>query len=399
MTRHSHPYLMVLLAAVIAITPLAVDMYLPAMPNIAKDLDTHIGTIQQSLSIFLAAYGGGMLLFGPLADLFGRRPLALFGLAGFTLSSIALAIVTEPHLFLGLRAVQAFCGAAATVVVPGFIRQLYQEHTAKGMSYLSMMMMLAPLLAPSLGSIVLLFSDWRSIFMVLAFYGGLMCLLVWKLLPEITPLLQTDSARPSAGAGFFRGYKIVFSNRNARPMIMTMMFGSFSFFCFITGVSFLYIHYYGVSEQTFSLLFGLNVICLMTANLINSRLVTRVGSLHMLRGGLTIALLSALALCVVSYWHPTLLGTVICIGILMGSLALISTNADAIVLMNFPQNTGTATAVNGTLRFTSGALAGPLLAYFYTGTAVPFALLMLSGVIAVALCQWWYGFLQKPATL
>jgi len=395
MTRHTHPYLIVLLAAVIATTPLAVDMYLPAMPNIARDLHTHIGTVQQSLSIFLAAYGGGMLLFGPLADSIGRRPLALFGLGGFTLSSIALALVTEPHLFLGLRALQAFCGAAATVVVPGFIRQLYQEHTAKGMSYLSMMMMLAPLLAPSIGSVILWFSDWRSIFTVLALYGAMILLLVWKWLPEITPLHKTDSSPSSVRSGFFSGYKIVFSNRKARPMIMTMVFGSFSFFCFITGVSFLYIHYYGVSEQTFSVLFGLNVICLMTANLINSRLVSRLGSLKMLRSGLAIALLSSLALCAVSFWHQPLVWTVVCIGVLMGSLALISTNADAIVLMNFPHNTGTATAVNGTLRFSSGAVAGPLLAYFYTGTAMPFALLMLSGVIAVALCQIWYLFLQK----
>src|SRR5690606_8589375 len=164
-------------------------------------------------------------------------------------------------------------------------------------------------------------------------------------------------------------------------------------------VSFLYIHYYGVSEQTFSVLFGLNVICLMTANLINSRLVSRLGSLKMLRSGLAIALLSSLALCAVSFWHQPLVWTVVCIGVLMGSLALIPTNADAIVLRNFPHNTGTATAVNGTLRFSSGAVAGPLLAYFYTGTAMPFALLMLSGVIAVALCQIWYLFLQKSCSL
>ena len=126
MTKESHPLLIVLLASVIAITPLAVDMYLPAMPDIAHELDAHIGSVQQSLSIFLAAYGLGMLLFGPLADSLGRRPLAIFGLTGFTLCSIALAFVDNINHFLFLRALQAFCGAAATVVVPGIVRHLYQ---------------------------------------------------------------------------------------------------------------------------------------------------------------------------------------------------------------------------------------------------------------------------------
>ncbi len=391
MTRQSSPYLIVLLAAVIATTPLAVDMYLPAMPNIATDLHTHIGTVQQSLSIFLAAYASGMLLFGPLADVLGRRPLAIFGLTGFTTSSIALAFVNDPHLFLFLRATQAFCGAAATVVVPGFVRQLYQEHTAKGMSYLSMMMMLAPLLAPGIGSIILWFSDWRSIFMVLALYGTMIFLLVWKWLPEISqPVRPAGTPRP----GFFSGYRVVFSNRSARPMIMSMMFGSFSFFCFITGVSFVYINYFGVSEQTFSVLFGVNVICLMMANFINSRLVTRVGPLRMLRSGLYIALTSALVLCLISFLELDIVWTVLSIAPLMGSLTLMSTNADAIVLMKFPYNSGTATAVTGTLRFGSGAVAGPLLAYFYTGTAMPLALLMLGGVVAVALCQIWYWAIE-----
>lgn len=387
MTRHSPSYLIVLLAAVVATTPLAVDMYLPAMPDIAQKLHTHIATVQQSLSIFLAAYGLGMLVFGPLADSFGRRPLALMGLCGFTFSSAALAWASSDQSFLLLRASQAFFGAAATVVVPGLVRQLYQEHTAKGMSYLSMMMMLAPLLAPGIGSLVLWVSEWQSIFILLALYGMLMLIGVWKWLPELQP--QGD-IHNIASDGFLRRYQRVFANNRARPMIVSMMFGSFSFFCFITAVSFVYIQYFGVSEQRFSLLFGANVLVLILANFLNSRWVTRLGPLRMLRMGLAVALLSALSLCAVNFWQLDLLWTVLSIAPLMGSLSLMSTNADALVLMEFPHHSGTATAVTGTLRFGSGAFAGPLLAYFYTGTAMPFALLMLAGVSAVALCQLWY---------
>lgn len=393
MTRESHPFLIILLAAVIAITPLAVDMYLPAMPDIALSLGTHIGNVQQSLSIFLAAYASGMLLFGPLADKWGRRPLAIFGLSGFTLSSIGLIFANNIELFLTLRTTQAFCGAAATVVVPGIVRHLYQEHTAKGMSYLSMIMMLAPLLAPSIGSGILWFSEWRSIFIVLAIYGVLIFALVWKWLPEISPPINSNVSQKTAN--FFSGYKIVFSNPQARPMIASMMFGSFAFFCFITAVSFLYINYFGVSEQVFSLLFGVNVLCLMLANFINSRLVTRYGPLRMLRSGLTIGIISAIILCVVNYLELSIAYTVIAIAGLMGSLTLMGTNADAILLMKFPYNSGTTTAVSGTLRFGSGAFAGPLLAFFYTGTAMPFSLLMLTGVTGVLICQIWYWQANK----
>lgn len=392
MTKESHPFLIVLLAAVIAVTPLAVDMYLPAMPGIAQDLDAHIGSVQQSLSIFLAAYATGMLLFGPLADSLGRRPLAIFGITGFTLCSIALTFVDDISHFLVLRALQAFCGAAATVVVPGIVRHLYQEHTAKGMSYLSMIMMLAPLLAPSIGSAILLVSDWRSIFVVLAIYGALILALVCKWLPEIS---KPINPQPKATGNFFSGYKIVFSNPLARPLITSMMFGSFSFFCFITAVSFIYIKYFGVSEQVFSILFGVNVICLMIANFINSRLVTRYGSLRMLRAGLIVAFISAILLCAFNFLGLNIWFSVFSIAPLMGGLTLISTNTDALIIMKFPHNSGTATAVTGTLRFGSGAFAGPLLAYFYTGTAMPFSLLMLSGVLGVIACQLWYAFNEK----
>ncbi len=392
MTKESHPFLIVLLAAVIATTPLAVDMYLPAMPDIARDLDAHIGSVQQSLSIFLAAYGVGMLLFGPLADSLGRRPLAIFGLTGFTLCSIALAFVDNIELFLTLRALQAFCGAAATVVVPGLVRHLYQEHTAKGMSYLSMIMMLAPLLAPSIGSAILWISEWHSIFVVLAIYGALIFALVWKWLPEIGKPINNQS---KVGGNFFSGYKIVFSNALARPLIASMMFGSFAFFCFITAVSFIYINYFGVSEQLFSVLFGANVVCLILANFVNSRLVSRLGPLTMLRAGVGIALISVLLLCAFNYFSLNIWFTVLSIAPLMSGLSLISTNTDALVLMKFPHNSGTATAVMGTLRFGSGAFAGPLLAFFYTGTAMPFSLLMLAGVSGVVVCQLWYAYNNK----
>lgn len=377
------PWLIVLLAAMIATTPLAIDMYLPAMPVMAEDLNTHIGTVQQSLSIFLASYAAGMLLFGPLADALGRRPLALFGLTGFGLASLALSQVHSVEWFLIWRTVQALCGAASSVVVPGVIRYLYREHTAKGMSYMSMIMMLAPLLAPTLGSGIMWLTNWRMIFVVQSLYAVVMIASAWRFLPEIKP---ADSPRRIA---FLKGYLTVFSNPSARPLIATIMFASFSFFCFVTALPFVYIQYFGVSEHLFGLLFAANVSFLMLTNWINSRQVTRRGSPAMLRIGLAIALTCAIFLCLFNFLHLGLWFTVVVIAPLMGGLSLITTNTDAMIVMKFPENTGTATAVVGTLRFSCGALAGPLLAFLYTGDAIPFSLLMLTGVLGVLACQAW----------
>lgn len=382
-------WIIILLAAVVATTPLAIDMYLPAMPIMAEQLNTNIGMVQQSLSIFLAFFGVSMLVCGPLADSLGRRPLAIFGLTGFVLASIALSLVNSIEWFLALRAVQALCGAAATVVVPGIVRHIYQEHTAKGMSYVSMIMMLAPLLAPAIGSGILWVANWQMIFVTLAGYGVIVMLMSWRYLPEI-PRDKT-MAKPT----FLSGYKVVFSNSSARPDIATSMFASFSFFCFLTAVPFVYIKFFGVNEQEFSLLFGFNVAMLMLANFINSRLVTRRGPQHMLRIGLVVAIISASALTLFNFWQLSLVYTVLSIAPLMASLSLIATNADAMIIMKFPQNSGTATAVIGTLRFGIGALAGPLLALFDNGTALPFSLLMLVGVLGIAASQFWQKAIAK----
>lgn len=382
---------LLLLASIIAITPLAIDMYLPAMPVMAAAMSTDIGLIQQSLSIYLAAYGVGMLLFGPLADALGRRPLALGGLMFFSLASFALAFCHDAQWLLVLRAVQAFAGSAATVVVPGIIRALYQENTAKGMSYVSMIMMMAPLIAPAIGSAVLWVGHWQDIFLVLALYASLILVLTWRFLPDPVPVAKGRTPE------FLAGYRYVFSNVAARPQIATSMFASFSFFCFLTAVPFVYIEYFGVNEQVFSLLFALNVGMLMLANFSNSRLVGRYGPQRMLNLGLRLALCSATTLCLVNWFELDLIFTVLSIAPLMASLGLVATNADAMILMRFPEHSGTATAVIGTLRFGSGALAGPLLALAYTGTALPFSLLMLGGVLAICTSQLLGKLRAKPA--
>jgi DHA1 family bicyclomycin/chloramphenicol resistance-like MFS transporter len=375
--------LLPLLASIMALTPLAIDMYLPAMPILAEYLATDMPMVQNSLSIYLIGYALGLVLFGPMADKYSRRKMVLLGVSSFLLASLLLPFVHSIEQFLTLRFAQAFLSSAATVVVPSAIREYYQKDTAKGLSYVSMIMMLAPMIAPSIGSVLLVAHSWQMIFYALTSYSVVLLILVLKYLPEVvrTPMAQDKHI------SFLSRYKVVFSNKAARLDIISSMVISLAFFAYITAIPFVYLTVFQVSEFSFSVLFGITVLALMVAHFINTRLVVRKGSRKMLGYGLTCALIAAIVLLVVNYSALPLVYTVLSILPLMGGISMVAVNSDALVITKFPEHSGTATAVIGTLRFGIGALAGPILAYFYDGSALPFAVLMFSAVIVVLLCQ------------
>jgi DHA1 family bicyclomycin/chloramphenicol resistance-like MFS transporter len=233
--------------------------------------------------------------------------------------------------------------------------------------------------------VLLLWGQWPLIFVVLAVYALIIGVLCLRYLPEVQIPRPADSPAPA----FFSAYRLVLSNRLAQPLIAISMFASFSFFCFLTAVPFLYIEHFGVDAQLFSLLFGFNVCALIIANFSNSKLVTRFGSEQMLHFAFICGLIFASALVIITLVDGPLWLTALAIAPLMASLSVCATNADALILMRFPHHSGTATAVIGTLRFGAGAIAGPLLALGGHASIVPFAALMFSGVIAISLCQAW----------
>jgi DHA1 family bicyclomycin/chloramphenicol resistance-like MFS transporter len=172
------------------------------------------------------------------------------------------------------------------------------------------------------------------------------------------------------------------------------MFASFSFFCFLTAVPFIYIGHFHVDTSTFSALFACNVLALIAANFVNARLVVQHGSARLLHIAFSSAVGWALLLAALGLYDAPLWAVVIAIIPLMASLGICATNADALILIEFPEHSGTATAVIGTLRFGAGAAAGPLLALGSQTSILPFALLMLSGVSGMGLALW---FRQRVA--
>lgn len=388
--------LLPLLASILAVSPLAVDMYLPAMPTLAEHLNTPMSMVQNSLSIYLLGYAIGLILFGPMADKYPRRRLVLLGIGGFFITSLLLPFVSNIEQFLTIRFFQAFVSSAATVVVPGAVREYYGKDTAKGLSYVSMIMMLAPMIAPSIGSVLLLAHSWQLIFYVLAAYSLIVLLLVSYFLPNASDLVLPKAlVDKRTEMSFIQRYKIVLSNAQARLDIISSMMISLAFFTYITAIPFVYLTIFEVSEYTFSLLFALNILALMTAHFTNTRFVVRKGSRTMLRFGLTLATIAATALMLVNVFELSLIYTVVAIFPLMGSISMVAVNSDALILTKFPAHSGTVTAVIGSLRWGIGALAGPILAFFYDGSSKPFALLMFFAVLVVLSCQLMIWFNNK----
>jgi len=382
-THHqvSKKILLPLLASIMAVSPLAIDLYLPAMPQIASELSTGMPQLQNTLSIYLVGYASGLLFFGPLADKYPRRNLVLIGLIGFIFTTLALLFSQSIEMFTSLRFFQAFISSAATVVVPGTIKEIYQKNTAKGLSYVSMIMMVAPMIAPAIGSAILVLHSWQAIFVALALYVfGVLAFVSWQL-PNARTIKNNTQIK------FLERYKIVFSHREARFDLIASMMISLAFFAYITAIPFVYLKVFNVSEFVFSLLFGLTVFALMIAHFINSKLVVRKGSKRMLGYGIFVAVLFSSLLVTVNTLGLSIGYTLFAVLPLMGSISIIAVNADALVLQHFSEQTGTATAVIGVLRFGVGGLAGPILAYFHNESAMPFSVLMWVSVLVVLFVQ------------
>jgi len=390
------------MAAVSALPPLSIDMYLPAMPRMAESLNTQISTIQNSLSIFLVSFGLGMLLFGPLSDKYGRKPLALFGLAGFCLTSFALALSPSAIPFLVFRFFQGLLGSAATITIPAMIRDCFGKDTARGMSTVTMIMLTAPLVAPLIGSVLLAFSSWRSIFILLAVYAFVVFVLIlWKL-PETLPRKEDEkegeSEKESGRNIFVQNYLTIFSTPSIYPYLMTFLFSSMAFFTYLTSAPFLYITWFNLSEIAFGLLFTTTAASLILANYINVRHVSRLGSQKMLNLGLTGGLSAAIVLVLVVSLELSFGWMAACFFIIIGSLGIISVNAESLILLEFPNQASSASAVARTLRFSTGALVGPLLTITYTGTPMPIVVQIACAIIAALLIQLWLHCLSGEKT-
>ena len=257
-----------LLAMLVAIMPFSVDAYLPAIPAMADSLGADIHRIEQSLSTFMFGVAAGQLVGGSIADIKGRRVVALTGLVVYIASVIGLVFIRSADELLLLRMVQAF-GAGMTVVVVGaIVRDNYEGNKAAQMfALIGIIMMGAPLVAPMLGAALKALGGWRLIFGFLALYAAI----VWGLLYRfLAKPVHTDAINRSIFRTVAARYRHVLSTRPALGFLFFQAFSFSSMFVFLTESSFVYMNLYGLSAHAYAWVFGLNIITMATFNRITA---------------------------------------------------------------------------------------------------------------------------------
>ncbi|WP_163936753.1 Bcr/CflA family multidrug efflux MFS transporter [Paraferrimonas sp. SM1919] len=377
-SQNKHFWLIFMVLGLLAgITPLAIDMYLPALPTIAQNLGTSTAEAQYTVSCYLIGFAIAQLFLGPIVDALGRLPLVAGGMLIFVISSALCASAESLEQLMIYRVLQAAGGASASVVVMAMLRDLFAaSDLARAISMLMLVMTLAPLLAPIIGGYLLNHMGWRWIFYVLGFIALVCVLAVVFVIGETS---DKDQRKPLSIAGAIAGYKTVLANRQCMGYSMVGVFATMALFCFITGSSFVYIDYFGVKPENFGYVFGLNILMMFVLTSFNARHVKRLGSHRLLLWAIRFSALAAVFLVVnASLDIGGLWGVVVPIVCMMGSLGVISANSSALAIGSVDGLAGSVAALGGSLRFALGASAGAILSATFPQTALPLAIGMAS---------------------
>ncbi|WP_242475103.1 Bcr/CflA family multidrug efflux MFS transporter [Thiohalocapsa halophila] len=380
--------LLITLGVLSALTPFAIDMYLPSIPAIARDLSAPVALVQLSVTVYVGVFAAAQLLLGPLSDVLGRRLPVAGGLVVFALADMACALAPDMHTMLAARAVQALGGAAVAVTVPALVRDLFErDDYARVMGLVMLVMGLAPLLAPTVGGLVVLYASWRWVFALLLVITAVTAVLFLRQLPETLPPAHRHRLAPGA---VLRNYALLLRHRAALGYLLTGMASFGGMMIYIVTSPFVYIDLHAVPAGWFGPLFGLNIAAAMVFAYLNARWVPRFGAERLLRLGLMVqggaALsLAVLALASMAGHAPALWLVALAAGGYIAMAGVVMGNAMAGFMAFFPRMAGTASAFAGAGRFGFGALAGSVASLLHNDTAQPLLLGMaFCGLLAVA---------------
>jgi len=358
----------VILAMLTAITPLAIDVYLPSFTQIATQFYTSIDQIEITLSLYLLGFALGQLLGGPLSDRYGRKIFIFTGLGFYIIFSLLISFSSSVEQLWVFRFFQAIGGGMAVINTSAIVRDVYHgKEGAKIFSIISMIMMIAPMLAPVIGVGILYFFQWEYIFLFLSIYASMLLYFITKL-PETSPKIKTQN--------LFSNYLTIIKNNKAVLLIFANGFGFSGLFIFITKASFIYMEYFKLETFYFSLFFSLNVASLMLFSRLNIKLLERYSPMQLFFRGMILQLTTALLLWLFSS-EIILAFVVLGFMIYIGSLGFVFGNSMSILLEHFEKMSATAVALNGVLGFMISAFVGFLASYFHDGTLKPIFLLMI----------------------
>ena len=361
----NHTYLIILLAILSAIAPMAVDTYIPSMPTMANEFHVHIEKIELTLSIFLIGFSLGQIIGGILSDHIGRKKSSLIGLLGFAFFSFIIIFATHIYELWAYRFIEAIFGGLIVVNASAIVRDMFHgQEAAKVFSLIGSIRSIAPLIAPAIGAGILYFFSWQAIFIFLTLFALILAFFIFKDLQETYTYVKTN---------IFASYKMVLTHKKAMLIILVLSFGFSGMFTIIAKSSFIYIEHFDISTELFPLFFGFNILILIVMIRINIKLLNSYSADYLVRYALIFQLLIAL-LFILNAKDISLTMNMFFLAAYMGSNGFIYGNCTALALENFSKNAGVASSVIGVIQFGLGALVSSMVLLFHSPNLTPIAI-------------------------
>jgi DHA1 family bicyclomycin/chloramphenicol resistance-like MFS transporter len=382
--------LIFILAAIVALGPLSVDMYLPSMPSMVVFFGTTISRVQLTLSSYLLGFALFHLVCGPLSDRYGRKPVLLGGLGVYVVMSMACAMASSIEQLIIFRFLQAIGACCAPTLGRAVVRDIFPPHEAvKALAYVSSLMAVAPVIAPTLGGVLVTLGDWRLSFWVLAFAGVVAMGLTAFCIPESLPQKQVLSFK-----NISTNYLTLLRNPDYMGCVLTSACLYSGAFAFVSGAGFVLIQFLGVKPTLFGMYFLANVVGYVTGNLVTARVAHAWSPNTLFKTGIAIALVPGMLMVLFAWlkWYHPLLIVLPAMFVTLG-IGLVLPQSMALALKPYPHMAATASALMGFIQMSVSSIAGGLVGYFLVDNPLPFAL-VICGTSLVSLLSYWL-FLSK----
>ncbi len=369
----------IVLGLLSAAGPLAIDMYLPALPGIARDLHASQGQVEASLMSFFLGVTVAQPFYGPISDRVGRRPPVLLGLLLYVAASLACSVATNMHMLVAARALQGLGGGATVAISSAIIRDMYTGIQAARLMALRMLVLgVSPILAPMMGAALIAAAPWRGVFWFSAVYGLICCGLMF-LIPETR---HKEARAASRLQDAFGVYGRLMLDRRFMGAVLTLAFMQFAFIAYIAGSSFVFIHMNGVQPWLYGLIFSSNAVGFIGCAQFAPRLMHRFKPEQLILFAATVQTVAALIMLAAALLGqatvPVLLAPLF---VFLACFGLVGGPSVVVALRDHGQISGTASALVSLLQWGAAALGSGMVAFLANGTALPMTGMMAVGAI------------------
>ena len=365
-----------LLALFTSLGPLSIDMYLPALPQMAQDFQVTTQQIANTLPAYFLGLAIGQLIYGPISDRIGRKKPLYFGMALYSLAGILCVLAQDEWSLIAARVLQALGGCVGVVMARAAIRdQLDVQGSAQAFASMMIVMGIAPIMAPTLGALILQFADWQAVFVILMLMGLICLLCVHFFFHETLPVERR--LRLNVQQVMYL-YATIIKDRTFRLPMMAGCFTGAAMFCYISSASAVLMDHYQLSQQQFALAFGFNAFGIILLSTCNKKLSSRLNVMQRMTMGGVIQLSGALIILITALLMDAPLALVM-LGLFMAvsGIGLTGPNAMALAMAEQGARAGTASAIMGSAQFACGLLGGVVLNFLLWGALLNMAILMV----------------------